>query len=317
MIEIKREVKIGVLIASALFIFVWGINYLRGTNIFSKHITFYAVYEQTVGLMETSSISVNGVKIGHVDKIFFHPDGSGNIIVKCIIEQKLDVPDNSTARLYGSGLTGAREIDIVLGDSPSHIQHRDTINSAIEPFIQDQITQQLLPLREKTEKVLLRTDSVLKGMNYVFKEDSRQNIIKSIEDLQKSMASIRSMSHTADTIFQNQSKEIASIINNVESISTNLKNNDEVITHILQNIESISDSIASSNIVQTVNNANKSLESFNNIMDKIDQGKGSAGMLVNDDSLYINLSKSSKELELLLEDIRKNPGRYINVSLFK
>ncbi len=316
MIKIKREFKIGVLLAGALFIFIWGINYLRGTDIFSKHINFYVVYDDVSGLIETNPVSLSGVQIGHIDKIFLHPDGSGNVIVKCIVEDKIKIPDNSLARLYSSSLVGTREIDLMLGNSKSYIENGDTLNAIIQPPLQDEISEHLIPLKENIDNVLLRTDTILKEMSHLFSYDNRKNITKSIKDLQKSMASIKQLTYIADETFHNNSEKFSSIIHNAESISNNLKENNEAITHIFQNLESITDTIRSSDIAKTINNANKSLDSFNKIMEKINRGEGSAGLLLKDDSLYKNLSRSSRELELLLEDVRKNPKKYINISVF-
>ncbi len=314
--KISREVKIGIVIAGALFLFIWGINYLKGTDIFSKQITFYVVYEETSGLMETNPVSISGVKVGHIDRIFLHPDGSGNVVVRCIAEKKIGIPDNSIARLYTTGLVGTREIDLVLGDSPDHIQKGDTLPSSIQPQIQDELIGNIIPVREKLEDVLSKADSVLLELNHLFTADTRKKFIQSFEDLQKSLASIQQITEVADTTFLNSAAKLASIIHNVESISNNLKNNNKAITHIFNNLESISDTLVSADIAQTIDNANKSLESFGKVMEKIDSGEGSLGLLLHDDSLYINLSKSSGELEQLLEDIRKNPGKYINVSVF-
>lgn len=316
MIKIKREIKIGALIIGALFIFIWGINFLRGTDIFTKQITFYVIYEETTGLVESNAVTISGVQVGHIDKIFLHPDGSGDVVVKCTAEEKINIPDNSVARLYSASLVGTREITLKLGDSPISIETGDTLQSQIKPPIQEELSQQIIPLRDKAESILSRADTILEGISHFTKDVNRQKLTKSIEDMQKSMASIRQLTHVADTTFVANSEKLASIIHNVESLSTNLKNNNESITHILQNIESITDTVTSAEIAQTVDNANKSLDKFNRIMEKIDQGQGSIGLLVNDDSLYLNLSRSSQELELLLEDIRENPGKYINVSVF-
>jgi len=316
MIKIRREVKIGAVMFMALFLLIWGINYLRGTDIFSKQIIFYSFYEETNNLIETNPVSISGVQIGHVDKIFLHPDGSGNVVVKCIVRRIIDIPDNSTALMHSSSITGSRHIELILGDSSDKIESGDTLASKIQPGLQQEITQNILPLAGKIENILLRADTIITEISHLFTEDARKNLSETIDDLHKSMASIQQITHVADTTFVNSAAKLASIINNAESISANLEKNNETLTHFFQNLESITDTIASADVAQTINNANKTLESFSHIMEKIDRGEGSLGLLVNDDSLYINLSRTSKELELLLDDIRENPRKYINVSVF-
>ncbi len=316
MTKISREVKIGIVVTIALFILIWGINYLSGTNIFTKQTSFYTVYEETSNLIETNPVSVSGVQIGHVDRIFLHPDGSGNVVVKCIIEKTIEIPDNSIALMHSSSITGSRHIEMILGDSKTYIESGDTLDSSIQPGLQQEISQNILPLANKIEKILVRADTILEEVGLLFTEEARKSLSETIDDLHKSMASIKNITHTADSTFINSAEKLAAIINNAESISANLEKNNETLSHIFQNLESITDTVASADIAQTINNANKSLASFNQVMEKVDRGEGSLGMLVNDDSLYINLSKSSQELDLLLEDIRNNPRKYINVSVF-
>ncbi len=302
MTKIKKEVKIGLLITGALFIFIWGVNYLKGTDIFTKHIVFYSKFDNTSGLIETNPISISGVKVGHVDKMFLHPDGSGKVVVKCIVEKQIEIPENSTARLFSSSIVGSRQIEILLGDSEKLLSSGDTLRSSFKPSLEQELSNHLLPLKGKIESVVVKADTILNEMSLIFTTENRENISSSIANLQKSMQSIEQLTYIADTTFLNSSVKIANIINNFESMS--------------EDMATLSDSLQKANIAETMENANKSLESFSKVMKKIEDGEGSAGMLVQDDSLYYNLSRSSHELELLLEDIRKNPSRYFNISVF-
>lgn len=303
--KISREVKLGLLGTLTLFLFIWGIAYLKGKDIFSSQLTIYSEFGNVTGLVETNPVIVSGVKIGQVDEISFHPDGSGRIIVSMILNKEIGIPKNSVAHLKGADFMGFREIELIIGDAPAKVSNGDTIVSRTSTSLLEDAGQQLAPVKEQAEVLLARVDSVLAAIQYVFSEDIQNNLTQSIESLKNTMVTI-----------DKQSGRLDAIMANAESITTNLKDNNESITNIIQNFSSISDTLAALEIAQTMAEVNTTMESLSGTMEKIQRGEGSIGLLVNDDALYQNLETSSKKLDLLLEDIRLNPRRYINVSVF-
>jgi len=315
-VKIKREAKIGILAIITLALFYWGFNFLKGKDIFSKQVTFYALYPQVNNLIETNPVSINGVKIGLVDKIFFHPDGSGKIIVKCIIGKDINIPKNSIARLYSSDLLGTRAIELILGDSNEFIHSGDTLISQTQASLGEEVSKEILPIKLKAEELLSSIDSVLTVVQTIFNEQTRNNIHQSIENLKKTVATIEKTTRTIDTTFTQQATRLAHIVANAESISTNLKNNNENITNILTNLSTVTDDLTKANLVQTLDNANNAVARLDSVIAKINSGEGSLGLLLNDKELYQNLDKSALELNKLLEDIRNNPEKYLSIKLF-
>ncbi len=315
-IRIRREIKIGFVVVATILLFIWGLNYLKGTDIFTRQIKFYAEYEQVSGLIESNPVTISGVKVGQVNKIFFHPDKSGRIIVESIVDRSVNIPDNSIARLYSSDLLGTREIEIVLGNSETHISDGDTLKTHIQASIQEEVSQQMLPFKKQAENLIAQVDSVLAVIQYVFNEETRDNIGESLENIKLTLQNFERTTHTLDTTFYVQAHRIANIIRNAESITYNLKKNNEAITNIINNFEAVSDSLATANIKQTINNAESAIAELNIMLKKINESEGSLGLLINDTTLYINLEKSSKQLEELLEDINKDPRKYFNISVF-
>ncbi|MBS4014555.1 MAG: MCE family protein [Bacteroidetes bacterium] len=314
--KIRREAKIGLVIVLTALLFIWGVNYLKGTDLFTKQVRFFAVYDQVSGLIESNAVTISGVKIGQVQNIAFHPDGSGRIVVEAIVDKVINIPDNSIARLYSSDILGKREIEILLGDSKRLIQSGDTLETKIQATLQDEVSLQLLPFKKQAENLLAQIDSVMAVIQYIFNEKSRANIAESLENIKLIISNFERTTHTLDTTFYSQAKRIATIISNAESITTNIEKNNKSITAIIQNFEAVSDSLASANIKQTINNANLALEEFEAIMAKINKGEGSVGLLIHDESLYKNLEGSSKQLEKLIEDIKEDPRKYFNISVF-
>jgi phospholipid/cholesterol/gamma-HCH transport system substrate-binding protein len=315
-LKITREFKIGLLAVAAIFLFVWGLNFLKGKDIFSSQITFYAVYDDVTGLIESNPVSLNGVNIGQVDRIRFMPDGSGRILVENIISKDVVIPDNSTSVLTGMSLTGTREIIIKLGDSPEQISNGDTLASAQQSSLQDEVSELVAPIKQRADELFMQVDSVMIVFQSIFNAQTRKNITASFESIQNTLYNLEQTTETLDETIDKESSRLAAILYNAESISWNLKENNELITNIIQNLSGITDSIAAANLQQTLANTEESLSSLNQILDRINKGEGSMGLLVNDEELYNNMENSSKQLELLLEDIRRNPGSYINISVF-
>ncbi|MFO8066280.1 MAG: MlaD family protein [Bacteroidales bacterium] len=314
--KIRREVRIGIVVVGTILLFVWGLNYLKGTDIFTKQVKFYAVYDQVTGLIESNPVSISGVKVGQINSIDFHPDGSGRVVVESIIGTTVKIPKNSIARLYSSDLLGTREIEILLGDSAKNIENGDTLSTHIQASIQDEVSQQMLPFKKQAENLLAQIDSVMAVIQYVFNKETRDNISESMENIKLTLENFERTTYTLDTTFYSQAIRIATILSNAESITSNLAKNNESITKIITNFEAVSDTLAASDLKQTINNANKTLEELDIALSKVNTGEGSLGMLIHDDELYLNLEKTSKELENLIEDIKKDPKRYFNISVF-
>lgn len=314
--KISREVKLGFIGAVTLFLFVWGLSYLKGKDILGRQLTIFAEYDNVSGLVETNPVVVSGVKIGQVDRIYFHPDGSGKIMVRMIVGRDIGIPVNSVARLTGADFMGFREIDIILGDSRVNVFNGDTLATLTSASLTEEVSQQIAPLKHQAENLLAQIDSVLAVVQNIFNAETRENISQSIESIKQTIVTIEKTTATVDTTFSRQASRLAVILSNAESISNNLRQNNEAITNIIQNFSELSDTMAALEIAKTMEDVNKTMEALSAAMDKINRGEGSLGLLVNDEELYRNLETSSKQLELLLEDIRQNPRRYINVSVF-
>ena len=178
----------------------------------------------------------------------------------------------------------------------------------IQEGLTRKLEKQLLPVKDKAESMIVAVDSLLASLQYVFDRESAELLKSSIRNLESSIDGIHNM--------VDENGKLTRMIDNIESITLNLKNHNEQLSAAMSNIESISDSIAKSDLKQTINNTNLTLQQTHEIMEKINQGEGTIGLLVNNDTLYHNLVALSKELELLLNDLQENPKKYVNVSVF-
>jgi phospholipid/cholesterol/gamma-HCH transport system substrate-binding protein len=172
------------------------------------------------------------------------------------------------------------------------------------------------PLKDKSEQVLVALDRVLSSMNDVFDSTGTKKLSKSVNDLSATINNVKNITQRFDELSANESERITQMLINLESITRNLKQNNEVITSSLKNINRITDSIAASDLTKTINNVKDVMAQMTVALQNINNGNGTLGKLAKDDSLYINLNNSSRELSLLLKDMQEYPGRYVHVSVF-
>ncbi|PKP04035.1 MAG: MCE family protein [Bacteroidetes bacterium HGW-Bacteroidetes-9] len=315
-LKISREIRIGLLTIITLTAFIWGFNFLKGKNIFSTQRVFYAEYENVAGLMTANAVTINGLSVGQVSAMHFHPDKPGIVVVELSMSNNVRIPKNSVARIFSSDLLGTRGIQILPGDSHEDAKSGDTLISQMQSSLQDEVNDMVQPIMAKAEKMMTSIDTVLSVISDVFNKQTRDNLVNTVESLRNTMNSLENATRSADTLMTSQKIRLARIIANVESISTNLKQNNENLSKVMANAASISDTIAQARISVTLRNLNQSVEGLSNVVGKIERGEGSLGQLVNNDKMYTELEKSSNELKLLLEDMRLNPQRYVHFSVF-
>jgi phospholipid/cholesterol/gamma-HCH transport system substrate-binding protein len=313
--KIPIEYKVGFLFVVAVGLVIWGLNFLKGTDIFGQRRIFYAVYEQVEGLETANKIKVSGLNIGQVSKLNFIP-GTSRIYAELYIKSDIPIPKNSIARIYSTDLLGGKAIEIILGDSKELLVPGDTLISQMEQSLREQVNEQVEPIRRKALALLNTVDSLLVNIHAVFSEDAQDNIASSFENVRLSIASIKNATSTVDSILTTEQSRINNIMGNIEMISHNLKENNEQITNILQNFSTISDSIAAAEIPQTIRDAHAAMQSLKEISDKLNRGEGTLGQMLQNDTLYFNLQQSTENLNLLLEDFKLNPKRYVKFSVF-
>ena len=312
----KREIGIGLVFIVALGLFIWGFSYLKGFNLFKEQRVLYAVYERVSGLTKANPVSINGLKVGQVSDIYFNPDFSGEIVVEITIETEIPIPKNSVALIYSSDLMGSKAINLQLSNDSLFVNNGDTLNTKVEASLKEAVNQQIQPLKAKAEELIMSIDTVVTVIKQIFNEQARENLTSSLASIEQTFANLESASYNLDEMIAAEKVRLAEIMFNLESITTNIRENEDNIENILTNFSSISDSLAKAEIPQTFANINKVVGDVAGIIEKINNGEGSIGMLINDEGLYRDLQKSAEQLHLLMEDIRVNPKRYVRFSLF-
>ena len=315
--KIGKEVKIGFLMVICLGLLFWGANFLKGTNILKKHREFYSIYERIDGLGPSNPVVINGYKVGQVEQIDLLQDNSGRLIVTfSVTKEDFRIPQNTKASIISSDLLGSKSISLELGDSPIDAKDLDTLASNIEESLSQSVNAQIAPLKNKAESLIGSIDSAITIVKSIFNTKAQADIGSSITNIKQSLDIFKKTMLDADAMVNENRVNAVRILENVESITKNLAENNEKLSATLSNMEAITDSLAGANLTQTVNNASFAMKQVAEVMDKINNGEGSMGKLLNNDTLYTNLESAANDLDLLLLDMRLNPERYVHFSIF-
>jgi len=316
-LKIRKEIKIGAMFIIAFAILIWGLMYLQGIEILRSKRIIYAVYDRVNGLVAANPVTIQGMKVGQVKSLYFSKNNPQKIIVELYLSNTTyPIPRNSVARIYSSDLMGSKEVEIVPGNSPELIRPGDTLQSRTESTLGEEVNQQLAPLKRKAENLISSIDTIATILQQVLNKNTQASLVDAIENIKQAIGNVAHMTYNADTLVTQQRNNLSRIISNLESVSSNLKRNNEQITNIMHNFSDVSDSLAKLQIPATFNQISQAVSDLNIILGKINRGEGSVGLLVNDSSLYIQVEKAARDLNLLLEDIKANPKKYLHVTVF-
>lgn len=315
--KISKELKIGLVVTFAIGAFIWGFNFLKGADIFSRKYELYAIYPKIEGLLEANPLQVNGYKIGQVNKIsLIKRDGKPMVLVKFLLTEDINIPKGSIAKVVSSDFLGAKAVEVVFGVSSEYVHSGDTLESQSEEGLKEQVSAQLRPLQSKANELLSSIDSVMIIVQYVLNDKTRENLSKSFESIKKAISTLEQTAYKLDDMVDNERSKISSLLNKLNSVGSVLEKNTGRIDNIIANMSTVSDSLAKSNLASAIDEADKTLKEMNTLIAKINQGQGTLGKLAKNEELYNNLNKSTQDLDLLLRDLRINPERYLHFSVF-
>lgn len=299
--KLSREIKTAILVISSILLFIWGYSFLKGKDLFTSDKNVFVVYDNILGLAPSAPVTLNGFRIGKVDNIKINPDGK--LLVELQIQNEFPISKSSKAEIYDSGLVGGKEIAIIPNlEDKSVIDDGDFLKPSRKLGLTDNIAAKLEPLEKKIQLLLDNANVMLTNINQVLDASTQANIKSSLAELNKTLAEFSQISKTTNQMLTENKSKLNSTLTNFDKISANFA--------------VISDSLAKANLGQTVKNLEKTLSSVDKIMADMQAGNGTMGKLMKDDKMYTNFTNASKELELLLQDLRLHPTRYVNVSLF-
>lgn len=300
--KITREIKVAVLVILSIVLFYWGFTFLKGRNLFDSSNKLYAVYDNVAGLVVAAPVTINGLTIGKVNSIEMLPDGKMNVEL-VITNEKIKIAKSSIAQIMDSGLIGGREIAIINNFSDkNYTESGDTLQTSAKLGLTAELANQIGPVKDKVEILLENANKLIENLNATLDASTQQKLKTAIASLEVTMSEFSQASKNINGILVDTKPKLSTTLSNFEKTSANLNN--------------ISTSLDKADLGATVKKLEATLTNVNGIMANLEQGKGTMGKLLSDDAMYNNLTKTSKELELLLQDLRLNPTRYVNVSVF-
>ena len=300
--KITREIKVAVLVILSIVLFYWGFTFLKGRNLFDNSNKLYAVYDNVAGLVVSAPVTINGLNIGKVNTIEMLPDGKMKVEL-IITNEQIQIAKSSIAQIMDSGLIGGREIAILNNFSDkNYTESGDTLKTSDKLGLTAELANQIGPVKDKVEILLENANKLIESLNATLDATTQQKLKSAIASLEVTMAEFSQTSKSINGILAENKSKLNTTLSNFEKTSGNLN--------------SMSSSLDKADLGATVKKLEATLTSVNGMMANLEQGKGSMGKLLSDDAMYNNLTKTSKELELLLQDLRLNPTRYVNVSVF-
>ena len=299
--KVTREVKTALLVIVAIILLVFGYSFLKGNNLLESHRTFYAVYDNVEGLAKSSKVTINGLQVGTVTDIKFLNE-KGKLLVSMTVQNDFAFSENSIAQVYGGGIIGGKSMAIIPKYGGELAKSGDTLQGEIDEGLLELVNNRLTPLQKKLENTVTSADSLLTGFNQVLDKDTRENLKGSIKQLNETMTSFKGVAASMDNLLAENSNKLDRTFTNLDKTS--------------ENFSKFSDTLAQVNMNKLVKDFEHVIADFQQISTDLNNGKGTAGKLLNDESVYNNLDNATRQLEELLQDIKLNPKRYVHFSVF-
>ena len=294
-IKISREFWIGALVLLCIGILFFGVNFLKGVNIFSPSNYYYAKFANVNGLTESAEVSIKGKKVGLVTEINYnYDDPTQDIIVVLQVYNDMKLPIGSKAVLE-SGLLGGASIKLDPGMNPDMSMlytPGDTIPTFIAGDLMTAVSNQIMP---KVEKLVPQLDSLLDAMNTLV---GNKDIAASLQHINKMTGN-----------FEVVSAQLKTMVNDIPPILKDAK-------HITGNFSNVSDNLNGIDFAATMKKVDNSMADLNKLTTKLNSGEGTLGLLLNDKSLYNNLNTTVNSANELVVDLKANPKRYVNITVF-
>jgi phospholipid/cholesterol/gamma-HCH transport system substrate-binding protein len=302
--KLSNEVKLGMAIFAAVIVFVGGIIYLRGVDFQKREYTLTILYNNVNGLQEGNPITIAGLAVGKVEELKLIGTA---IAVKVQIQNKVLFPVDSKAYIKSSSLMGGKLIAISPGIESEVLHNGDTLTGSYEADLTE-LTSTLAPI---SSNIL----GILERVNTTFDEKTRHNIQSILTDVNRSSSEL-------ERIIHDEGQRLDFAIGNFASFSSNLSrfavNLDSIALSQRTNLDTSMATIriVTYNLQLASQNLRSTTQSLDIVLGKIEKGHGTLGKLVHEEKLYNDIDSLASNLNLLVKDLRENPGKYVKVSVF-
>ncbi|MBS1936031.1 MAG: MCE family protein [Bacteroidetes bacterium] len=306
--KISNETKIGTLTAISITFLLLGYNFLKGKKLFEHSRIIYAKFKNVEGLENSDAVVINGLPIGTITSMSAADKDVKDILVMINLKKDVNIPKNSIASI-NTGLITSAVINITKGDATEFLTDGDTLQTVQKVGLLAKVQDNLDPIMKQLGGTLQSLDSLVQIVGSMFDPRTKNNFSALMANLATSSASLQ-------MLLNQQSGTLAKSLNNVDSFTGNLAKNNAHITQTLDNLEKTSAALSNTKIKETVETLNSTMGELKTVLTKVNSNNGSLGLLINDKKLYQNLESTSRSLNILLDDFRVHPKRYVNISVF-
>jgi phospholipid/cholesterol/gamma-HCH transport system substrate-binding protein len=314
-LSISNETKVGALTALAITLLILGFNFLKGNNPMKKSQYLYARFNSIEGLVSANPVICNGLVIGSVYKTEPGDAYLNSVLVTIRITEPIMIPRDSRAVIKGN-LLSTPAVEIIKGTAASYFQKGDTINTEQSSGFMGEVLDQLVPTQVKLNNALGHLDTLLENTNNVLDANTQANLRIMVARMSEVSANLATATSSLNKLLKDQNSALVATIGNLQTMSQNLNQGTQNLPAITKNMEAVTKQVEEADLKKLIGNMDATLSNLNQTLKKLENPDGTVGALMNDRKLYDNLTSTMNSMNLLLQDLRLHPKRYVNVSVF-
>ena len=309
--KFTKEIKAGLIAILAIVGFVILFQFMKGKSLFTTDNIFYAKFDNVEGLAASNPVSINGLKVGQVDQIIpiTEPDGKIHFVVKVTIDDNFEFSKKSTLEIFEPGLMSGKEMRVNLAYGSPMAKDGDTLKGAFTLSMMNNISSQVGPVKDQLQVVLKRVDSLMVNANAMTDAQNQQAIRALLSSLNRTVTSFESTSQQTNALLANNDPRIQKMLDNANLATVSARTT-------IDKYGRVADEVDVQKLNNTIDKLSLTADKLNGIISGIQNGEGSLGKLTKDEQLYNNLNESSANLNNLILDLKANPKRYLNFSVF-
>ena len=293
--KLTKEIKIALVAIVGILVMYFGINFLKGMNLFSTNNAYYMTFDDIQGLGASTPIYADGYKVGTVDGMEYDYKENGPIKVKVDINKDLRIPQGSKAEIV-KDLMGNLQVNLLLANNPrERVEPGGVIPGAVNGGMMDKAAN-LIPV---VEKMLPKLDSILTSVNALLADPA---LAASLHNVETITSNLTVSTRELNTLMAGLNKQVPGMVRKANGV--------------LDNTNRLTANLASLDVQGTLNKVNQTLESAHQFTEKLNSNQGSLGLLMNDTNLYDNLTSTMSHADSLVIDLKAHPKRYVHFSVF-
>lgn len=311
----SKEIKIGLTVIISVAFLIFGINYLKGINLFNNNRTLSAKYQQIDGLVTASPVIFQGMKIGQVTEIEIKNGGEYILVTFVIDNDEIQIPKDSKATIFSSDMLGTRAINLELGSSDDMAGAGDVLKGFNQKSLGARVDEEIAPIKQKAQELLASIDTLVTVIQKVV-GDNKSGLDASIASFQRTVRSLENTANNLDGFVAEERGKLSVTFSNLKTITAGIASNNDKINSIVDNLAKITDDVSKADMTKTLAKLNSVLDNMNKMLDGVNNGEGSLGKLVKSDSLHNALLATNRKVQNLIDNITVYPTRYLHFSVF-